>query len=59
MHNLHNYQKVEKNKREEFDCDRNVKTTLTNDYNKFHYRIILVDSDFSEYDMRYHNNSYR
>ena len=59
MHNLHNYQEVEKNKRKKFDCDRNVKTILTNNYNKFYYKIIFVDSDFNEYDMRYHNDCYR
>ena len=58
MHNLHNYQEIEKNKREEFNCNRNIKTILTNNYHKLRYKIILVDSDFSEYDMRYHNDSY-
>ena len=59
MHNLYNYQEVEKNKRKEFDRDRNVKTILTNDYDKLRYRIIFVGSDFSKYNMRYHNDSHR
>ena len=59
MHTLYNYQEVEKDKREEFDYDRNVKTILINNYHRLRYRIILVDSNFDEYDMRYHNDSHR
>ena len=59
MYNLYNYQETEKNKREKFDYDRNVKIILTNDYHKFRYKIIRVNSDFSEYDMRYYNDNYQ
>ena len=59
MHNLYNYQEIEKNKQKKFDCDQNVKTTLTNNYHKLRYRIILVDSDFSEYNMQYYNDNHR